>query len=444
MSYEPYQFLRLKKYQTTQLSPIMKVQFFSDCITETKQKEIEGMLANYISSNLLKDGNDEDQIAKNDTREQENSDSDESDHSDCLQDTQELLFYKYYVSDTNSSTAICNSAYRSINKPAYSQSSFNVLDENNENITEKKPKIECFNCDGNHCLADCPLPVDLYRVSRKRKEYKESHGIDSRNSTTRYHRSVNESIREFTEMDPASVSDELREALGIEQNEIPPYLYRMRELGYPLDYVRIRGGSAELKLYHEDGQEMDSQPDYGPEECCFELEFPGLNVPLPLNPLSRLEKSNSTPEMILLYQPSVPVNLEFMRQSNVNLTCNESNDSSSEKSADEIINEDSCCDENGKKKYEEREKLLENTENASIITATDVEMKESSILNQDNIPNDTDNVDELTEETESTERSSINNSNSWEAFPGAGEVAEPTGRYENLKVILQRKRKRKM
>ncbi|EDV21725.1 uncharacterized protein TRIADDRAFT_59740 [Trichoplax adhaerens] len=362
MSYEPYQFLRLKKYQTTQLSPIMKVQFFSDCITETKQKEIEGMLANYISSNLLKDGNDEDQIAKNDTRKQENSDSDESDHSDCLQ------------------------------------------------------------------------PVDLYRVSRKRKEYKESHGIDSRNSTTRYHRSVNESIREFTEMDPASVSDELREALGIEQNEIPPYLYRMRELGYPLDYVRIRGGSAELKLYHEDGQ----------EECCFELEFPGLNVPLPLNPLSRLEKSNSTPEMILLYQPSVPVNLEFMRQSNVNLTCNESNDSSSEKSADEIINEDSCCDENGKKKYEEREKLLENTENASIITATDVEMKESSILNQENIPNDTDNVDELTEETESTERSSINNSNSWEAFPGAGEVAEPTGRYENLKVILQRKRKRKM
>lgn len=78
------------------------------------------------------------------------------------------------------------------------------------------------------------------------------------------------------------------------------------------------------------------------------------------------------------------------------------------------------------------------------MNAKDVEIKELSVDNGYDRYSDSSNTNELPRESESSQRSSINTCNSWEAFPGAGEVAEPTGRYENLKVILQRKRKRKM
>ena len=95
-------------------------------------------------------------------------------------------------------------------------------------------------------------------------------------------------------------------------------------------------------------------------------------------------------------------------------------------------------------KEDRGEYLQQNEKDNVAINAKDVKMKRSSVDNSYDHYSDSSNTNELPLESESSQRSSITTSNSWEAFPGAGEVAEPTGRYENLKVILQRKRKRRM
>ena len=49
-------------------------------------------------------------------------------------------------------------------------------------------------------------------------------------------------------------SDKLRKALGLlNESDYPPYIYRMRELGYPPGY-RLLAGEKTLKMYENAGE----------------------------------------------------------------------------------------------------------------------------------------------------------------------------------------------
>lgn len=50
--------------------------------------------------------------------------------------------------------------------------------------------------------------------------------------------------QKFAHFKPGTVSKSLRSALGITSYELPPYIYNMRKLGYPLGWLE------EIKVSH--------------------------------------------------------------------------------------------------------------------------------------------------------------------------------------------------
>ncbi|GFV39775.1 zinc finger CCHC domain-containing protein 8 [Trichonephila clavipes] len=91
-------------------------------------------------------------------------------------------------------------------------------------------QMHCFNCLGDHHLKDCPEKIDRLKVAANRKD------LLVENS-----------------------SNETRQALGLKDNQLPPYLYRMRVIGYPpgwLDYALLE--TSGLSLYDEEGKAVSS------------------------------------------------------------------------------------------------------------------------------------------------------------------------------------------
>jgi zinc finger CCHC domain-containing protein 8 len=80
------------------------------------------------------------------------------------------------------------------------------------------PRLSCFNCNGNHTLRDCPEPKNQSNINKNRKEYamKNSAGV-------RYH--MGEDQR-FGHMVPGQLSQKLRKALGLKENQLPKHIYR--------------------------------------------------------------------------------------------------------------------------------------------------------------------------------------------------------------------------
>lgn len=104
-------------------------------------------------------------------------------------------------------------------------------------------------------------------------------------------------------VDPGALSAELRALLGMRHGDPPPYLRRMRMLGYPPGYLGDPDAPAleevPLELYPEEAQENDGKDEGGelgraegrgdsgqgkssriPRKVPL-VDFPGLNVPPP-------------------------------------------------------------------------------------------------------------------------------------------------------------------
>jgi zinc finger CCHC domain-containing protein 8 len=115
----------------------------------------------------------------------------------------------------------------SVDIPNYAASS-DVLDHNSKESCEKKkmrnqrPANTCFNCDGPHSLRDCPKPKNMSKINKARGSFNKR--------AERYHCDIEQ---KFGHIKPGRPSIGLREALGIENHDIPMYIYGMRTLGYP-------------------------------------------------------------------------------------------------------------------------------------------------------------------------------------------------------------------
>ncbi|KAI5620695.1 zinc finger CCHC domain-containing protein 8 isoform X1 [Silurus asotus] len=75
----------------------------------------------------------------------------------------------------------------------------------------------------------------MARINAKRKEFAQTNPGNTVNSQ-RYH--VEEVEERFSKYKPGVVSKELLDALGIATNMLPPFIYRMRELGYPPGWLK--------------------------------------------------------------------------------------------------------------------------------------------------------------------------------------------------------------
>ena len=132
-------------------------------------------------------------------------------------------------------------------------SDFTVLGETSEPESPAASKGgSCFNCDGSHIVSDCTQPRDEDKIARRRSEMKGSKGPTS----ARYHL---EGGQKFDHLQPGLPSDKLREALGLRSDELPRYIYDMRELGYPPGWlVAARVTNSGLALYHTGDTKMDT------------------------------------------------------------------------------------------------------------------------------------------------------------------------------------------
>ncbi|CAF3321616.1 unnamed protein product [Rotaria socialis] len=240
----------------------------------------------------------------------------------------------------------------------------------------RRPKPSCFNCGAlDHGVQGCHMKLDSDRIRRSREQYQEQmaeacgyNDLSQANGgygnagepTSRYHEdsyqsSLNDQVvidERFRRFQPGSVGYELRQALGIRENQLPMYIYNMRRCGYPPGWLReARVKKSGLQVFHDNeegeiieskksepidptGQDnvfpgallednMQTQADLNNEdvyEYDFDkvVSFPGFNVPVPdgfideaytCSTLASFDKQQSKEnlieEMYLLKKPSL-------------------------------------------------------------------------------------------------------------------------------------------
>jgi zinc finger CCHC domain-containing protein 8 len=183
---------------------------------------------------------------------------------------------------------------KSESTPSYKSSSVMLTDEIEEtkqNLTSSKQS--CFNCDkSTHGLRDCPEPRNFRKINKARNEF--------RQKESRYHV---ESDNKYGNLKPGEISNELREALGVNENEIPLHVYRMRMCGYPtawLEEAKVQDSG--LSMFIQNDTNLNSDGDVT-EENGFKYDiqkihdFPGFNVDPPTKFIDMFQVYNVFPMM---------------------------------------------------------------------------------------------------------------------------------------------------
>ena len=136
--------------------------------------------------------------------------------------------------------------------------------EDHASLRIKKPRLECFNCLSiNHRVQECPVRIDEERISIHRNLFatqsfqaQEQAQLLSNRYTSDLESKAN---RGFI---PGKISNELREALGIKSNQLPPYIYIMRQYGYPIGWF-MEARVKEAKLAVHDGIDVNKDNNNG-------------------------------------------------------------------------------------------------------------------------------------------------------------------------------------
>ncbi|XP_012812909.1 zinc finger CCHC domain-containing protein 8 isoform X1 [Xenopus tropicalis] len=162
------------------------------------------------------------------------------------------------------------------------------LDGQEIQVKSKRPKPCCFNCGSEeHQMRDCPKPRDQAHITKKRKEFMDACGEAGNQNQQRYHA---EGVEErFGKYKPGVISEELQEALGITEKNFPPFIYRMRELGYPPGWLKeAELENSGLALYDgkdtSDG-EIEERDTEGKKHVSYDVSklvnYPGFNISAP-------------------------------------------------------------------------------------------------------------------------------------------------------------------
>jgi hypothetical protein len=148
-----------------------------------------------------------------------------------------------------------------------------------EQTPQKATRSSCFNCLGSHNLADCPEPRDQRRINQNRKEFQSSAAY----SGARFFVSGR---RE--KLVPGLPSAELREALGLRDDQVPEYIYRLRDLGYPPGWMRqAEIHESGLGIYVEGERRAEGEGEEGGGRASLRYDalklhsWPGFNSELP-------------------------------------------------------------------------------------------------------------------------------------------------------------------
>uniref|UniRef100_A0A673GHN6 Zinc finger CCHC domain-containing protein 8-like n=1 Tax=Sinocyclocheilus rhinocerous TaxID=307959 RepID=A0A673GHN6_9TELE len=164
--------------------------------------------------------------------------------------------------------------------PKYQQIFGQIIALEGQEVQIKEKRPCCFNCcSEDHQLRDCPEPKDMARINEKRKEFSQNNN----QSNQRYH--AEEVEERFAKYKPGNLSQELLDALGMNTKTLPPFIYRMRELGYPPGWLKeAEMENSGLMLY--DGSNDEDENNHS-QKISYDVsklvDFPGFNVSTPPN-----------------------------------------------------------------------------------------------------------------------------------------------------------------
>ncbi|GAB2280122.1 hypothetical protein Dimus_014759 [Dionaea muscipula] len=160
----------------------------------------------------------------------------------------------------------------------------------NEICSDLREAARCFNCGSyNHSLKDCPKPRDAAAVTNARKQFHSKKSLSNGpRILTRYYQ--NSAGCKYDGLKPGVLSPETRKLLGLEELDPPPWLNRMRELGYPPGYLdsEEEDQPSGIMIFGDEIIEDAVGRGNGKSEdpkCCkkMSVDFPGLNAPVPEN-----------------------------------------------------------------------------------------------------------------------------------------------------------------
>ncbi|XP_070619361.1 zinc finger CCHC domain-containing protein 8 isoform X4 [Erythrolamprus reginae] len=176
--------------------------------------------------------------------------------------------------------------------PKYQQVFTQILSLDGQEIQVKsksRPRSHCFNCGSeDHQIKDCPQPRNPARINEKRKEFMDACGeAGGTNFQQRYH--ADEVEERFGCFKPGIISEELQDALGVTEKTLPPFIYRMRQLGYPPGWLKeAEMEKSGLTLY--DGKvspSSDAEEESQQQNPCVSYDlsklitYPGFNMSTP-------------------------------------------------------------------------------------------------------------------------------------------------------------------
>ncbi|KAL2904961.1 Zinc finger CCHC domain-containing protein 8 [Bienertia sinuspersici] len=158
-----------------------------------------------------------------------------------------------------------------------------------ESVVDMREAPRCFNCGSyNHPLGECQKPRDNAAVSSARKQFLNKKNQNGRaRSQTRYYQESPGG--KFDGLKPGSLSAETRKLMGLGELDPPPWLDRMRELGYPLGYFESEEDQPSgIAIYgDEETKNVDTSNDLPLDARTFQkkmtVNFPGINAPIPEN-----------------------------------------------------------------------------------------------------------------------------------------------------------------
>ncbi|KAL4326259.1 hypothetical protein GQ457_11G015140 [Hibiscus cannabinus] len=149
----------------------------------------------------------------------------------------------------------------------------------------KDEASRCFNCGSySHSLKHCPKLRDSAAVNNARKQHQKF----KRNQNAASRNAIRSQGGKYDDLKPGVLGAETRELLGLGEFDPPPWLNRMREIGYPLGYLAPEDDDepSGITIYadaetdgHEDGEIAEMvQPE---PRMKMVVEFPGINAPIP-------------------------------------------------------------------------------------------------------------------------------------------------------------------
>lgn len=154
--------------------------------------------------------------------------------------------------------------------------------------------FRCFNCGSySHSLKECPKPRDNVAVNNARTQHQSNRNSKSSSSRipTRYYQ--NSPGGKYDGLVPGVLQAETQQLLGLGEFDPPPWLHRMREIGYPPGYldseddddrpsgITIFTGEEKKEEKENNGKALETDCPKRPKKMS--VQFPGINALIPKN-----------------------------------------------------------------------------------------------------------------------------------------------------------------